>query len=102
MLPRTAKALELFMIDLVTSAASEAKSRTSKRVTAAHLKQAVMTNEKYRDWLGETVSKVPDAAAASGGGKAPKDEDSDEWGDGAAAATKKKRGGGRRKKKDDE
>ncbi|KAF2100425.1 hypothetical protein NA57DRAFT_14727, partial [Rhizodiscina lignyota] len=54
------KALELFMIDLVTSAATEAKGRGSKRVTAAHLKQVVMTNEKYRDWLGDTVSKVPD------------------------------------------
>lgn len=87
------------MIDLVTSAATEAKTRSSKRVTAAHLKQAVMTNEKYRDWLGETVSKVPDAAAASGG-KATKDEDSDEWANDAPA--KKKRGAGRRKKKEDD
>lgn len=90
------------MIDLVTTAATEAKSRSSKRVTAAHLKQAVMSNAKYSDWLGDIVSKAPDAPAASG--KAAKDEvDSDEEFFGAAAATKKKRKtSGRRKKGGDD
>lgn len=94
-----AKALELFMIDLVTAAATEAKSRSSKRVTAAHLKQAVMSNEKHRDWLGEIVSKAPDApAAGTASGKAAKDEDSDDWVNEGAPAAKKKKSVGRRRK----
>ncbi|KAF1808583.1 DNA polymerase epsilon subunit C, partial [Eremomyces bilateralis CBS 781.70] len=58
--PAVAKALELFMIALVTHSATEAKSRSSKRVTAQHLKQAVLHDEKF-DFLTDIVSKVPDA-----------------------------------------
>jgi Dr1-associated corepressor len=94
------------MIDLVTAAAGEAKSRSSKRVTAAHLKQAVMTNAQYTDWLSEIVGKVADAPAAGSkaGAAAAKDEDSDEWANEAAPSARKKRAGGasRRRKKEDE
>ncbi|KAL8732094.1 MAG: hypothetical protein Q9166_003048 [cf. Caloplaca sp. 2 TL-2023] len=91
------KALELFMISVVTKAANEAKSRSSKRVTAAHLKNAVEKDEQF-DFLAEIVSKVPDAPA-------PKKEGSEEPMEG-----KKKRaaggtgggGGTRRKKKTDD
>lgn len=86
----TAKALELFMISLVTKAASEARARGSKRVTSAHLKQAVQKEEQF-DFLTEIVSKVPDAPAPRA-----KDEDSDEPMDGVG---KKKRGAPRRKRK---
>jgi hypothetical protein len=55
-----AKALELFMISLVTKAAAEAKSRNSKRVNTVHLKQAIMNNEQF-DFLNDIVSKVADA-----------------------------------------
>ena len=48
------------MIALVTKSASVAKSASSKRVTAAHLKQAVTTDEQF-DFLTEIVSKVADA-----------------------------------------
>ncbi|KAF2652729.1 histone-fold-containing protein [Lophiostoma macrostomum CBS 122681] len=58
------KALELFMISLVTKAASEAKARNSKRVGAVHLKQAVTKDEQF-DFLSEIVSKVADAPAAA-------------------------------------
>ncbi|KAF1942867.1 histone-fold-containing protein [Clathrospora elynae] len=58
------KALELFMISLVTKAAAEAKSRNSKRVGAVHLKQAITKNEQF-DFLNEIVSKVPDAPEKS-------------------------------------
>ncbi|KAL2008423.1 hypothetical protein VTN00DRAFT_6617 [Thermoascus crustaceus] len=56
------KALELFMISLVTKAAQEAKDRNSKRVTAAHLKQAVAKDEVL-DFLADIIAKVPDAPA---------------------------------------
>lgn len=62
-----AKALELFMISLVTKAAAEAKSRNSKRVGAVHLKQAITKDEQF-DFLSDIVSKVADAPAASGKG----------------------------------
>jgi len=59
-----AKALELFMISLVQKSAAEAKSRNSRRVLASHLKQAIMSDERF-DFLHEIVSKVPDAPAPS-------------------------------------
>ncbi|KAJ4363385.1 hypothetical protein N0V83_009678 [Neocucurbitaria cava] len=59
-----AKALELFMISLVTKAAAEAKSRNSKRVGALHLKQAITKNEQF-DFLNDIVSKVADAPEKS-------------------------------------
>ncbi|MCJ1252981.1 hypothetical protein MMC24_000787 [Lignoscripta atroalba] len=82
------KALELFMISLVTKAAKEAKAKSSKRVTAAHLKQVVEKDEQF-DFLAETVAKVPDAPAPK------KDEDSEEAGEG-----KKRKGGTRKRRKD--
>jgi hypothetical protein len=83
-----AKALELFMISLVTKAASQARAKGAKKVTAAHLKQAVQSDEQF-DFLAEIMSKVPDAPAPK------RDEDSEGAGDG-----KKKRGPPRRKRKD--
>ncbi len=50
------------MISLVTKAANEAKAKSSKRVTAAHLKQAVVKDEQL-DFLADIISKVPDAPA---------------------------------------
>ncbi|KAF2477355.1 histone-fold-containing protein [Lindgomyces ingoldianus] len=82
------KALELFMISLVTKAAAEAKARASKRVAAMHLKQAV-TNDEQFDFLSEIVSKVPDAPNV-----AEKNE-----GDAMEMDGKKKKAAGRKKKK---
>jgi len=84
------KALELFMITLVTKAATEAGNRQSKRVTAAHLKQAVLADENL-DFLQEIVSKIPDPTEKKARAKS---EDSAEPEEGA----KKKRAGARRKK----
>ncbi|KAF3405588.1 DNA polymerase epsilon subunit C [Talaromyces pinophilus] len=81
------KALELFMIQLVTKAAQEARERNSKRVTAAHLKQAVAKDEVL-DFLAEICSKVPDQPARKN------DEDGSDHNEGG----KRKSGGGRRKK----
>ncbi|KAF2742850.1 histone-fold-containing protein, partial [Sporormia fimetaria CBS 119925] len=79
------KALELFMISLVTKAAEEAKNRNSKRVQPAHLKAVVTTNEQF-DFLEPIVAKVPDAPAQG--------EKEDEG--------KKKKAPTRRRKKGDE
>lgn len=85
------KALELFMISLVTKAAAEAKSRSSKRVSAVHLKQAVTKDEQF-DFLSEIVSKVAEAPAA-----AEKSEDN-----AMEVEGKKRKGGGRKKRKADD
>jgi len=81
------KALELFMISLVTRAAAEAKARNSKRVGAVHLKQAIMKNEQF-DFLNDIVSKVADA---------PEKADADSM----DPDSKKKKTPGRKKKKAD-
>jgi hypothetical protein len=75
------------MISLVTKAAAEAKSRNSKRVTAAHLKQAVQKNQQF-DFLQDIVDKVADAPMHKGDGS---DEDGDNGGEGKK---RKSRAGG--------
>ena len=47
------------MVTLVTKAATEARDRSSKRVTAAHLKQAIMKDDNL-DFLKEIADKVTD------------------------------------------
>lgn len=84
------KALELFMISLVTKAANEAKDRSSKRVTAAHLKGAIAKDEVL-DFLADIISKVPDQPPAG-----RKDEEGSDGNEG-----RKRKGGGRRKKEED-
>lgn len=85
-----AKALELFMISLVTKAAAQARAKSSKKVTAAHLKQVVEQDEQF-DFLTEIVSKVQDAPAPK------KDDDSD-----GVVEGKKKRASRKRVKSEDE
>ncbi len=80
------------MIALVTKAAAEARSRSSKRVSAAHFKEAVLKDEQF-DFLRDIVSRVPDAPNTS-----DKQDDSDENGE----VVKKRRGGGRRKRKEND
>ncbi|RPB22289.1 histone-fold-containing protein, partial [Terfezia boudieri ATCC MYA-4762] len=55
------KALELFMIALCEKASQQARSRNSKRITASHLKQAVMADEQF-DFLEDIMAKVPDVS----------------------------------------
>ncbi|KAF2728711.1 histone-fold-containing protein [Polyplosphaeria fusca] len=85
------KALELFMISIVTKAATEAKARNSKRVSTMHLKEAVTKDEQF-DFLSDIVSKVADAPAAADKGD----------GDAMEVDGKKKKSAGRRKKKTDD
>src|SRR5258708_28761235 len=87
--PIPARALELFMTELITKSAEEATARGSKRVLPAHLKQAVKANEQF-DFLSEIVDKVPDAPPPSKRSAFPGDGDSEE-------EVKKKRPGRRKK-----
>ncbi|KAK9473473.1 DNA polymerase epsilon subunit C [Dipodascopsis tothii] len=66
-----AKALELFMISLVQESCNQARQKNAKRVSPAHLKQAVMSMDQF-DFLVETVGKYPD----------PVNDDDDEGGRG--------------------
>ena len=76
------------MVSLVTNAAAEAKEKSSKRVSCAHLKQAVLKDNQF-DFLWDIVGKVSDMPP-----QGDKSEDAEESKDG------RKRRGGRRKRKD--
>ncbi|RFU29993.1 hypothetical protein B7463_g6373, partial [Scytalidium lignicola] len=95
------KALELFMISLVTGASAIAKDKGGKRVTAQHLKAVVQGDDQF-DFLAEIVGRIQDQDGKDGDAgkkRKPKDEigsDSEE------EVKEKKRGkGGRRRKADD-
>ncbi|KFZ01351.1 hypothetical protein V501_10049 [Pseudogymnoascus sp. VKM F-4519 (FW-2642)] len=68
------KALELFMISLVTKSASLARSTNSKRVTAVHLKKAIEADEQF-DFLNDIVSKIADGPDAGQGKRTKEEED---------------------------
>lgn len=85
------KALELFMISLVTKSASLARAGNSKRVTAVHLKKAIEADEQF-DFLNEIVAKVAEGPDA-GQGKRTKEEE-----DGGSESDEKPKKKGRRKK----
>lgn len=82
------------MISLITKSSSEARQRSSKRVTSVHIKQAVLKDEQF-DFLQEIVSNIGDAAAKEG-------QDAGEEGEeGSVGGGRKRRsGGGRRKRKE--
>ncbi|KYK61775.1 hypothetical protein DCS_02919 [Drechmeria coniospora] len=86
------KALELFMIQLVTKSADVAQDKGSKRVTAAMLKQVVENDDQW-DFLRDIVSRVENEK--EGARARPKAEsDSDE-----ELSEPKRRGRGGRKRK---
>lgn len=80
------------MISLVTKSAAQARLKSAKKVTAAHLKHVIQSDESF-DFLTEIVSKVPEAASSK---KEVKGEDSDE------GETKKRRGRGKRKTEEED
>ncbi|KAF1344806.1 histone-fold-containing protein [Delphinella strobiligena] len=90
-----AKALELFMIRLITSSANVAKSRGSKKVMSQHMKAAVMQDDQF-DNLRDIMAKVPDAPTSKNGAK---DDDDDEEG---AAPKPKGRGKGKKRRDSDD
>jgi hypothetical protein len=90
------KALELFMTALVLGAAERAREKGGKRITAAHLKSVVESDDQF-DFLGEIVGRVQDAAEGDKKRKGGKDSDSD----GDSGERKVKKGKGTRKKNDE-
>jgi len=60
------KALELFMIALCDKASDQARQRHSKRITAGHLKQAIIHEEQF-DFLADIIEKVPDISQPTDG-----------------------------------
>lgn len=101
----TAKALELFMISLCTRAAAEARTRSSKRVTASHIKAAIGTSDVF-DFLKEIVEKVPDGPEpgapeekeGKGRSRAKKERSADSAESSEADVKGKRRRGGGRKR----
>jgi hypothetical protein len=90
------KALELFMVSLCDKASEEARSRNSKRITAGHLKQAIL-NEVQFDFLADIIEKVPDIPAAAEGGNLAGNDGSED-----GAPVKKTRKPRTRKPKDED
>lgn len=108
--PAVNKALELFMIALVSGAADKAREKGGKRVTAAHLKQVVLGDEQF-DFLAEIVGRVEEGKEEGGAGSRKrkgkteggvKEEKGSDSSEEAAEGKKKKGKGGRRKKVPDE
>lgn len=89
-----AKALELFMIALVTKGAAEARASHSKRVTAQHLKTALMNDGQF-DFLTDICENIPDEASKKGRAKSEPRTESDE-----EVVPKKKPRAARKKKAD--
>jgi histone H3/H4 len=86
------KALEMFMVQLVSKSADVAKEKGSKRVTASMLKQVVETDDQW-DFLRDIVSRV-EQEKEGGRAKAKTESESEE----EVPEPKKKGRGGRRKK----
>ncbi|RVX72698.1 hypothetical protein B0A52_04096 [Exophiala mesophila] len=88
------KALELFMIALVSKGAEEARASHSKRVTAQHLKTALMNDGQF-DFLTDICENIPEEGSKKGRAKSEPRTDSDEEG-----LPKKKPKGSKKKKAD--
>ncbi|KAH8894753.1 histone-fold-containing protein [Thozetella sp. PMI_491] len=88
------KALELFMVALVTKSADVAREKNSKRISAQMLKQVVESDDQW-DFLREIVGRVEnDESGGKSKGRAPKPESESE-----EEPVEKKKGRGGRKKK---
>lgn len=93
-----AKALELFMIALVSKGAGDAKAANSKRVTATHLKHALLNDPQF-DFLTDICENVPDEALKK---SKTKEAASDESGSDVDIGPTKKKARNRKKKAGDD
>ncbi|OAA53422.1 Histone-fold domain containing protein [Cordyceps fumosorosea ARSEF 2679] len=89
------KALELFMIQLVSRSAEVAKDKGSRRVTASMLKQVVESDEQW-DFLRDIVSRVENEKETVKKEPKPKAESDSE--DEQPKRRRGERGAGRKKK----
>ncbi|KAI6285253.1 hypothetical protein MCOR27_002396 [Pyricularia oryzae] len=89
------KALEMFMVALVSKSHDVAKDKGAKRVTAQHLKQVIESDDQW-DFLREIVGRISETEEKAGraGGRAKAESSSDE----EVPEPKKKGRGGRKKK----
>lgn len=95
------KALELFMIALVSGAAEKAKEKGGKRVTAQHLKQVVLGSPEQFDFLNDIVGRISEAQEGAGGEGRKRKEKVEASESDDEEVKKPKKGKGRRKKSDD-
>jgi len=94
------KALELFMIALVSGAAEKAKEKGGKRVTAQHLKMVVEGDEQF-DFLTDIVGRVAEVQEGAGGEGRKRKGAKEEGSESEEEEKKPKKGKGRRKKTDE-
>ncbi|PMD40832.1 histone-fold-containing protein [Hyaloscypha variabilis F] len=93
------KALELFMIALVSGAAEKAREKGGKKVTAQHLKMVVEGNPDQFDFLNEIVGRVNEVTEGAGGeGRKRKEKERGGGSSSDEEEKKVKKGRGRRKK----
>lgn len=89
------RALELFMIQLISASAAQARGpaqaagsgKGPKRVLAQHMKKAILADNTF-DFLEDIIKKVPDAPTK--GKKDAAGSDSDEGASGGAKPVKKR------------
>lgn len=77
------------MIALVTKGASEAKAQNSKRVTATHLKTALLSDPQF-DFLNEICQSVPDEGSKKGRAKSEAKSEHDDLDSDDSGPAKKK------------
>lgn len=87
------KALELFMIQLVSKGADQAREKGSKRVTAQMLKHVIESDDQW-DFLRDIASKVGEESEKKGRVAKSEQTDSDE----EPPEGKRKGKGGRKRK----
>ena len=92
------KALELFMIALVSGAADKAREKGGKKVTAQHLKSVVEGNPDQFDFLNDIVGRISEAQEGAGGEGRKRKEKVDVGSESSEEEKKPKKGRGRRKK----
>lgn len=72
--PAVSKSLEYFIISLVMKGAEEAKKQGTKKITATHLKKALLEDPQY-DFLNDICETTADECAKKPRGKKGEPED---------------------------
>jgi hypothetical protein len=85
------------MISLILRASDTAKSQSSKRITAQHLK-ASLADDKQFDFLAEVCAEVGDEDKGGNAAAAKADDSDDEMGEGKKRRKGAKAGAGSKKK----
>lgn len=89
------------MIALCEKSSQQARSRNSKRITASHLKQAVMADEQF-DFLEDIMAKVPEVPLPTENSNQGNGSDEEANNSGTPGSAKKPRKPRTRKPKDED